>query len=208
MVKARVIVDGIVQGVGYRALVKQIARQLGLKGLVRNVEDTRVEIFCEGPVPKINGLLRKIDIKGRPEDYMSVNVTEIKCFWEGEDGYREAWKPYRGFEVDYGVERLSAFEESTLDDHDFGKLYFSGFRDELKEFREDTNTNFKQMTEKFVGFRDELKEFREETNVNFKQMAEKYGDISKELKAFRETIEKFLEKFFAEYERKKPAKDN
>lgn len=178
MVKARVVVDGIVQGVGYRALVKQIARQLGLKGLVRNIEDTKVEIFCEGSASKINELLEKIDIKGRPEDYMSVNVTYIKCFWEGEDGYREAWKPYRGFEVDYGVRRPSVFEESTLDDHEFGKLYF-------------------------ISFRNELKGFREETNMNFKQMAEKYSDISKELKAFRETIEKFLEKFFAEYEKKR-----
>lgn len=190
MVKARIIVDGVVQGVGYRALVKQIARQLGLKGLVRNIEDTKVEIFCEGPASKINELLEKIDVKGRPEDYMSVNVTDMKRFWEGEDGYREAWKPYRGFEVDYGVEKPSAFEESTIDDHEFGKLYFTSFRNELREFREETNTNF-------ISFRNELKGFREETNMNFKQMTEKYGDISKELRAFRETIEKFLEKFFA-----------
>jgi acylphosphatase len=48
LVKARIVVDGVVQGVGYRALVEQVARQLGLKGLVRNFEDTKVEIFCEG----------------------------------------------------------------------------------------------------------------------------------------------------------------
>jgi hypothetical protein len=34
LVKVRIVVDGVVQGVGYRALVKQVARQLGLKGLL------------------------------------------------------------------------------------------------------------------------------------------------------------------------------
>lgn len=173
MAKARILVEGMIQGVGYRAFVKQVARFLKLRGLVRNLEDETVEIFCEGPREKIQESLKRIHIKGEPEDFMSVDVTEIKCFWEGESGYQEAWKTYRRFEIDYGVEEMDVFQESTLEDHEYGKLYFSNFRSELKEFRENTATSFQTM-------------------------AEKYGDISDELKKFRQTIEKFFDQFLKE----------
>ncbi|MEM3666664.1 MAG: acylphosphatase [Candidatus Bathyarchaeia archaeon] len=185
MVKARIIVDGIVQGVGYRALVKQVAKQLGLKGLVRNLEDTKVEIFCEGAKDKIEEFLKKINRKAKPEDFLSINVSEIKCSFEGDPNYKPAWKPYKEFEIDYGVKELSILERTALEDHEFGKLYFVGFRDELKSFG------------------NELKEFREDTNKNFKDMAEKYGDISKELKEFRKTVKEFLEAFLTAYQKRK-----
>ena len=175
--KARIVVDGVVQGVGYRALVKQVARQLGLKGLVRNFEGARVEIFCEGPTDKIKEFLKKIDRKAEAKDFLSINVSEVKCFFEGEENYQPAWKEYKDFEIDYGVEELSAFDEATLEDHEFSKLYFIGFRDELKDFRQDTNKNFKDM-------------------------AEKYGDISVELKEFRKTVKGFLDAFLSEYQKR------
>jgi acylphosphatase len=177
LAKARILVDGVVQGVGYRALVKQVARQLGLKGIVRNWEDTKVEIFCEGPADKINALLKRIDVKAKPEDFLSINVTKIECFIEDHEGYKPAWKTYKGFEIDYGVEELSLFDAATLEDHEFAKLYFIGFRNELACLRGDTNTNFAEM-------------------------AKKYGDISKELKEFRKTVKEFLEAFLSEYQKR------
>jgi len=77
-----------------------------------------------------------------------------------------------------GVEKLLPFEESSLEAHEFGKLYFSSFRNELKSFRGDTNGSFAQM-------------------------AEKYEDISAELKEFRTGIERFLTKFLKEYSKKR-----
>jgi acylphosphatase len=177
LTKARIVVDGVVQGVGYRALVKQVARQLGLKGLVRNLDGTKVEVFCEGSPDKIDEFLKRIDRKAKPEDFLSINVSSIECFLEGQDGYEPAWKQYRDFEIDYEFEELSVFDEVTLEDHEFGKLYF-------------------------VGFRDELKSFSEKTDGNFREMAEKYGDISVELKEFRKTVQGFLEAFLAEYQKR------
>jgi len=181
LAKARIVVDGVVQGVGYRALVKQAAKQLGLKGLVRNFEDTKVEIFCEGLEDRINELLKKIDVKAKPEDFLSVNVAKIECFMEGHESYKPAWKAYDGFEIDYEIEELSLFNEAALEDHEFAKLYFIGFRNEL------------------VGF-------RENTNRNFAQMAEKYGDISTELKEFRKTVKEFLDVFLSEFQRRGTSK--
>jgi len=209
MAKARILVEGMIQGVGYRALIKQAARYLKLKGLARNLPDETVEIFCEGPKQNIQEFLKRINIKGKPEDLMSINVTQTKCFWEGEKGYQPPRKPYKGFQIDYGIEKPDPFQESTLEDHEYGKLYFSdmrgemkGFRTELKEFKENTSKDFQTQQGEMKRFRSELKGFREDTNTNFQQMAEKYGDISKELKKFRETIENFLNRFLKERAKK------
>jgi hypothetical protein len=76
--------------------------------------------------------------------------------------------------------KARAVVEAILEDHEFNKLHFIGFRDELKDFRQDTDRNFKEM-------------------------AEKYGDISKELKEFRETVKGFLEAFLSEYQKRTTA---
>jgi len=144
LIKARMLVEGVLQGVGYRAIVKQAARFLGVKGLVRNLDDGRIEIFCEGSKTNLEKFSKLIDITGKPEDIMSINVTKIEYFEEGEMGYSPVWKPYRGFEIDYGIEKLSPFEESSLEYHEYEKLYFSSLRSELKSLREETNVSFAQ----------------------------------------------------------------
>lgn len=123
---------------------------------------------------------------------MSINVTKIEFFEEGEESYSPAWKPYRGFEIDYGIEKLSLFEESSLEYHEYEKLYFSSFRNELKSFREDTNLSFAQMAEKYGDISVELKEFR--TGIE---------SISAELKEFRTEMERFLTQFLKEYSKKR-----
>jgi len=174
LTKARIIVDGVIQGVGYTALVKQIAKQLELKGAVRNDENTKVEIFCEGQKSNIHEFLRQIDRKTEGKYVLGINVAKIDCFWENQKGYIPAWKKHSGFEIDYQVDHLSPVDRETLEGQEFAKLYF-------------------------IGFRDEMKGFRHETNQNFKKMDAKYGDISKELKEFRKTVKVFLDAFLSEF---------
>ena len=42
------VVDGLVQGVGYRWFVRESAQKLGIMGWVRNRDDGSVEIEAEG----------------------------------------------------------------------------------------------------------------------------------------------------------------
>ena len=48
IVRRRVVVDGVVQGVFYRASTQRAAEALGVNGWVRNLPDGRVEAVFEG----------------------------------------------------------------------------------------------------------------------------------------------------------------
>ena len=56
-------VSGKVQKTGYRARVTNIARALGLKGFVENLDDDRVRIVAEGDEDRLKWFEEAIDIK-------------------------------------------------------------------------------------------------------------------------------------------------
>ncbi|WP_457677795.1 acylphosphatase [Thermovibrio sp.] len=61
MVKAvQGFVSGIVQGVGYRAFTRKVAKELGLKGFVRNLPDGRVEFYAEGEEEALKKFLEEL----------------------------------------------------------------------------------------------------------------------------------------------------
>ncbi len=53
--------SGSVQGVGFRYTAERIATNLGLTGWVKNLENGRVEVLCEGKEPVLNEFVKKID---------------------------------------------------------------------------------------------------------------------------------------------------
>ncbi len=57
MKRVRVIVDGRVQGVGFRYYVADGAKQHNIKGHVRNLPDGRVEIDAEGENENLTNFL-------------------------------------------------------------------------------------------------------------------------------------------------------
>ena len=57
-VRAALRVYGLVQGVGFRWATEREARRLGLRGYVRNREDSSVEIVAEGDPASIERLIQ------------------------------------------------------------------------------------------------------------------------------------------------------
>jgi acylphosphatase len=57
-VKARVRIEGLVQGVFYRYSTQQKARELGVQGWVRNLRDGSVECLLEGERDAVEALIR------------------------------------------------------------------------------------------------------------------------------------------------------
>jgi acylphosphatase len=57
MRRVRVIISGTVQGVGFRWICAQEARDRGIRGFVRNLPDGRVEAAFEGPDGAVGGML-------------------------------------------------------------------------------------------------------------------------------------------------------
>ena len=56
----RIFVEGIVQGVGYRAFTKRLADSYGLSGWVRNLPDGRVEVFVQGDEEVLWSFLKEL----------------------------------------------------------------------------------------------------------------------------------------------------
>jgi acylphosphatase len=57
----RFIVEGMVQGVGYRYFVERAARQMGVAGYVKNLRDGRVEVYAIAPAAQLDELKRKLE---------------------------------------------------------------------------------------------------------------------------------------------------
>lgn len=71
--RMHIVVSGVVQGVGYRFFVLEAARELGLRGWVRNLPDGRVEAEAEGGHAKVDELIAAM----RRGPYMS-HVTDLR----------------------------------------------------------------------------------------------------------------------------------
>lgn len=75
--RVRFVVDGRVQGVGFRAQTQRRARELGLVGFVRNRADGRVEGEAEGPAAQVDALLEWLQRGPAWAHVEQVDVDEL-----------------------------------------------------------------------------------------------------------------------------------
>jgi acylphosphatase len=80
-VRARILVRGLVQGVGFRAFAARTATRLALVGGVRNLVDGRVELNVEGRRTVIEALLGELKI-GPP----AARITTVETEWSAATG--------------------------------------------------------------------------------------------------------------------------
>jgi acylphosphatase len=179
--KANVYVFGSVQAVGYRVLVKNIAMLMGVKGLVRNLEDGSVEIYAEAEKDVLERFIKALEVKGRPGDILSLNVERVEVRWEGTPGYTGPWKQYKQFEIDYGEEITRPVEREMVESLELAKLYFTKLITEFRDYREE----FRDYRQEFRDYRQEFRDYRQE----FRDFREESLNISKEtLSTSKETL--------------------
>ncbi len=87
-VRVRVLIEGRVQGVFFRASTRDEARARGLGGWVRNLADGRVEAVFEGDKPVVENMLAWCR-KGPA--YAYVDRIDLD------------WQPYQGDLLDFRV---------------------------------------------------------------------------------------------------------
>lgn len=75
--RVHVVVEGRVQGVGFRAFVQQAGAALGLGGWVRNVGYDKVESVAEGPRIRLEEFIEAVRTGPR-----GSRVDEIQIEWE------------------------------------------------------------------------------------------------------------------------------
>jgi acylphosphatase len=83
-----IIVQGMVQGVGFRYFVYRLAMKLNLSGYARNLYSGDVEIEAEGDRSLIEEFIKEVKVGPR-----SAAVTDLKIEW------REFQNRHKGFEV-------------------------------------------------------------------------------------------------------------
>ena len=77
MVRARLLISGIVQGVGYRWSCNREAKSIGLTGWVRNLPDGRVEAVLQGTREQVERM-----IKWCYRGPMDAQVSDIAVAYE------------------------------------------------------------------------------------------------------------------------------
>lgn len=84
--RARFVVRGRVQGVGYRASTQHQARELGLTGWVRNLPDGAVELEAQGAaeiVAKLEAWLRNGPMLAKVTALVREDVADV----DGDRGF-------------------------------------------------------------------------------------------------------------------------
>jgi acylphosphatase len=73
----KILIEGTVQGVFFRAFIQEKADKLGLRGFARNLEDRRVEVVVEGKDENVNEMVKECETGPPHSQVKKVEVEEI-----------------------------------------------------------------------------------------------------------------------------------
>ena len=82
-----IVVEGRVQGVGYRYFARKQALLLGLEGWVKNLPDGRVEILCSGDKDAVNEFAAVLKKGPYLSSVTSIAVTRVPDNTERDPGF-------------------------------------------------------------------------------------------------------------------------
>ncbi|MDD5773980.1 MAG: acylphosphatase [bacterium] len=89
-IRVKLIVQGRVQGVGYRAFAEDLAHQYKIRGYARNLSSGDVEIAAEGDRNNIESFINEL--------WKGPSMAVVRDIIKSEDKYKEEFK---GFTIRY-----------------------------------------------------------------------------------------------------------
>ncbi|MEM1525290.1 MAG: acylphosphatase [Nitrososphaerales archaeon] len=190
-IRARIIAEGDVQGVGYRYQVSRLARRLKVNGWVKNLKDGRVEILCEGEEKNIENFIKSIDLKMPP-----INVEKLDVKYEPYKGEFKTFRIIAGKLVDEMIEGFST-----------GASYFQVMfnkQDDLLSKQDQMLAKQDQMLMKqdqMLAKQDQMLMKQDQMLAKQDQMLVKQDELLKELKGLRSDLKSIFEERLIKIER-------
>ncbi len=157
-VRAVVKAYGDVQRVGYRFVVQDLARKLGIKGYVKNLPDGSVEVVAEASKETVDKFVNALKFREPPIDVERLDVV-------------------------YGA-ATGEYEHFNLVPGDLPEEIVEGFGTGLKYInlsREETKQGFRGVEQGITAMHGDM-------NKHFDEMAKRYDSISSELLRTREEL--------------------
>ncbi len=185
MQRAEIFVDGEVQGVGYRYEVRRFARKHKLVGEVKNLEDGRVRIVCEGD---------EGDIKAFFED---INIKELPIFVENiEYKFSKATGEFKTFKIVPGE-----LQEEMVEGFSTGMVYLRAVGEDVRS----VGVDVRKVGEEVRGVREEVISTREELKGEIRGVKDEVfltrGELADETRGLRSDLKSYLDERFARLER-------
>jgi len=86
-VRARIFINGVVQGVGFRNATKTRADRFGIKGFVKNLSEGGVEALFEGEAAAVDRMIEYCKIGS-----FGAQIKEVEIRWEE---YKNEFKDFK-----------------------------------------------------------------------------------------------------------------
>jgi len=211
VLRAELIIEGDVQGVGFRYAARRLARRKALTGYVKNLPDGRVAVTVEGPEEAIQQFQEDLRSLKPPIRVENIQAT-----------YKKATGKLRHFNIITGT-----LKEEMVDGFSTGASYFEVMftkqdqmlekQDKMLEKQDKMLEKQDQMLEKqdkmlekqdqmlgkqdqMLGKLDQISGKLDQVSIKQDQMLEKQDELISEVKGMREDLRSMLEERFTRIE--------
>jgi acylphosphatase len=172
-------VSGKVQQTGYRAKVTDIARALGFKGFVENLDDGRVRIVAEGEEDRLKWFEEAIDIKN---SLIQVSTIE-KEYYSAVSDVSKFYKLVDKGETDSRLDTAAVHLKDLIGAVNNLGEKLGGKLDTMIEKQDQLLTGQRDMIDLQHDLLDEVKESRKDLKGYLDQRFEKLEDEVVEMRA-------------------------
>jgi len=192
-------VSGQVQRTGYRVRIIDIARALGLKGTVENLDDGRVKIMAEGDDDKLKWFEEAIDIKNT-----LINVSSIeKKYSEPAGDFANFYKVVGPGETDSRLDTAADHLKDLISAVNNMNNNLGGKMDVMIQKQDQMLDKQDQMLDKqdqMLDKQDQMLDKQDQMLETQKEMVDSQHDLLDEVKDSRKDLKSYLDQRFERLE--------